>query len=111
MAMKKTSGGDSPLWQGARKSFWTLPIFESMAAADHDVSGKLIGSLGFFRRGVFIGEGVTSEVEPGGLTPGWRGLGPGHTGLVCGAPVAPLLLSFGSLEASGQNKTSGTCFV
>jgi hypothetical protein len=30
-----------------------------------------------------------SEVEPGGLTPGWRGPGPGHAGLVCGAPVAP----------------------
>jgi hypothetical protein len=26
MAMKKISGGDSPLRQGARKSFWTLPI-------------------------------------------------------------------------------------
>jgi hypothetical protein len=26
MAMKKTSGGDSPVRQGARKSFWTLPI-------------------------------------------------------------------------------------
>jgi hypothetical protein len=26
MAMKKTSGGDSPLRQGARKSFWTVPI-------------------------------------------------------------------------------------
>jgi hypothetical protein len=26
MVMKKTSGGDSPLWQGAGKSFWTLPI-------------------------------------------------------------------------------------
>jgi hypothetical protein len=37
MAMKKTSGGDSPLWQGAGKSFWTLPIFGSMAAADRDV--------------------------------------------------------------------------
>jgi hypothetical protein len=37
MAMKRASGGDSPLWQGARKSFWTLPIFGSMAAVDHDV--------------------------------------------------------------------------
>jgi hypothetical protein len=37
MAMKKTSGGDSPLRQGAGKSFWTLPIFGSMAVADHDV--------------------------------------------------------------------------
>jgi hypothetical protein len=26
MAMKKTSGGDSPLRQGARKTFWTLLI-------------------------------------------------------------------------------------
>jgi hypothetical protein len=64
-------------------------------------SGKLIGYLGFFRRGVFIGEGVMSEVEPGGLTPGWRGPSPGRVGLVCGAPVAPLLLLFGSLEAFG----------
>jgi hypothetical protein len=37
MAMKKTSGGDFTLRQGARKSFWTLPIFESIAAVDHDV--------------------------------------------------------------------------
>jgi hypothetical protein len=74
-------------------------------------SGKVIGYLGFSRRGVFIGEGAMSEVEPGGLTPGWRGPGHGCAGLVCGAPVAPLLLSFGSLEAPGQNKTSGTYFV
>jgi hypothetical protein len=40
MAMKKTSGGDSPLWQGAGKSFWTLPIFGSMVAADCDVFWK-----------------------------------------------------------------------
>jgi hypothetical protein len=26
MAMKKASDDDSPLWQGAGKSFWTLPI-------------------------------------------------------------------------------------
>jgi hypothetical protein len=73
--------------------------------------GKLIGYLGFSRRGVFIGEGAMSEVGPGGLTPGWHGPSLGHAGLVCGAPVAPLLLPFGSLEAPGQNKTSGTCFV
>jgi hypothetical protein len=40
MAMKKTSGGNSPLRQGAGKSFWTLPIFGSTAAADHDVFWK-----------------------------------------------------------------------
>jgi hypothetical protein len=37
MAMKKTSGGNSPLRQGAGKSFWTLLIFGSTAEADHDV--------------------------------------------------------------------------
>jgi hypothetical protein len=37
MVMKKTSGGDSPLWQGAGKSFWILLIFGSTAVADHDV--------------------------------------------------------------------------
>jgi hypothetical protein len=26
MVIKKARGGDSPLRQGARKSFWTLPI-------------------------------------------------------------------------------------
>jgi hypothetical protein len=74
-------------------------------------SEKVIGYLGFSRRGVFIGEGAMLEVEPGGLTPGRRRPGPGRAGLACGAPVAPLLLSSGSLEAPGQNKTSGTCFV
>jgi hypothetical protein len=37
MVMKKTSGGDSPLRQGAEKSFWTLLIFGSTVAADRDV--------------------------------------------------------------------------
>jgi hypothetical protein len=37
MVMKKTSGGDSPLRQGAEKSFWTLPIFGSMAVVDRDM--------------------------------------------------------------------------
>jgi hypothetical protein len=74
-------------------------------------SGKVIGGLGFFHRGVFIGEGAMSEEGPGALTPGWRGPGPGHASPVCGALLAPLLLSFGSLEASGKNKTSGICFV
>ena len=40
MAMKKTSGGDSPLRQGAGKSFWTLQIFGSTVAADRDVFWK-----------------------------------------------------------------------
>jgi hypothetical protein len=51
MAMKKTSGGDSPLRQGAGKSFWTLPIFGSTAAADRDVFWKIDWVLRFFPSG------------------------------------------------------------
>jgi hypothetical protein len=51
MAMKKTSGGDSPLRQGARKSFSTLPIFGSTAAVDYDVFWKSDRVLRFFPSG------------------------------------------------------------
>jgi hypothetical protein len=51
MAMKKTSGGDSALRQGAGKSFWTLPIFGSTAAADRDVFWKSDWVLRFFLSG------------------------------------------------------------
>jgi hypothetical protein len=51
MAMKKTSGGDSPLRQGAGKSFWTLPIFRSMAAVERDVFWKSDRVLRFFLSG------------------------------------------------------------
>jgi hypothetical protein len=111
MAMKKTSGGDSPLRQGAGKSFWTLPIFRSTAVADRDVFWKIDRVLGFSCRGVFIGEGASSGVDRGALTHRGRGQGLGRATLVCGALMAPLRLLFGSLEASGKNKTSRTCFV
>ena len=63
-------------------------------------SRKVIGYLGFFCRGVFLGEGATLEVDRGGLTCRGRGQGLGHAALVCGPLVAPLRLLFGSLEAS-----------
>jgi hypothetical protein len=102
MAMKETSGGDSPLRKGAGKSFWTLPIFGSTAAADRDMFWKIDRALGFSRRGVFIGEGASSEEGPGALTRAWHGQGAGRATPACGALVAPLLLLFGSLEASGK---------
>jgi hypothetical protein len=37
------------------------------------VSRKLIGSLGFSRRGAFIGEGAAPEVDQGSLTTGRHG--------------------------------------
>jgi hypothetical protein len=51
MAMKKASGGDSSLRQGAEKSFWTLPIFGSTALADRDVFWKSDRVLRFFPSG------------------------------------------------------------
>jgi hypothetical protein len=70
MAMKKTSGGDFPLWQGAEKSFWTLPISGRQQRRIAMYSGKVIEYLGFSHRGVFIGEGAASEVDLVGLTIG-----------------------------------------
>jgi hypothetical protein len=63
------------------------------------VSGKVIGYLGFSRRGVFIGDKASSEVDRGGHTHRGRGLALGHAALLCGPLVAPLCLLFGSLEA------------
>jgi hypothetical protein len=78
MAMKKTSGGDSPLWQAAGKSFWTLRSRVDDDGGSRCVSRKLIGYLGFSRREVFIGEGAVSEVDQGGLTIGRRDQGLGR---------------------------------
>jgi hypothetical protein len=50
-------------------------------------------------------------VGRGGLTHRRRDPGPGRAALVWGHLVAPLRHLFGSLEACGKNKTSGTCFV
>jgi hypothetical protein len=74
-------------------------------------SRKLIGFLGFSRRGVFIGEGASSEVDRGGLTHRGRGPAPGHAALVCGPLVAPLQLLFGSLEASVKFWATGFDFI
>jgi hypothetical protein len=109
--MKKTSGGDSPLRHGAGKSFWTLPISGRRRRRIAMYSGKMIGSLGFSRRGFFIGEGAASEVGQGGLTTRGRGPRAGCAALWCGCLVAPLHLLFGSLEASVNFWTFSFCFV
>jgi hypothetical protein len=100
MAMKKTSGGDSPLRQGAGKSFWTLPISGRWRRRIAMYSGKVIGYFGFSRRGVYIGKGASSKVDRGGHTHRGRGLALGHAALLCGPLMSPLRLLFGSLEAS-----------
>jgi hypothetical protein len=67
--------------------------------------------LGFSVPRLLIGEGASSGGCQGALTPRRCGQGLGHVGLVWGPLMAPLLLLFGSLKASGENKTSGTCFI
>jgi hypothetical protein len=111
MAMKKTSGGDSPLRRGAGKSFWTLPISGRRRRRIVMCSRKVIGYLGFSHRGVFIGEGASSEVDRGSHTHRGRGLALGHATLLCGPLMALLRLLFGSLEASVNFWMFGFCFV
>jgi hypothetical protein len=74
-------------------------------------SGKVIGFLGFFHRGVFIGEGASSGVGRGDLTHRGHGQGLGHATLLCGALVATLCLLFGSLEASMKFWATGFGFI
>jgi hypothetical protein len=111
MAMKKTSGGDSPLWQGAGKSFSTLPISGRRRRWIAMCFWKIDRVLGFSHRGVFIDEGAASEVDRGGHTHRGRGQGLGRTALLCGRIVAPLRLLFGLLEASLNIWMFGFCFV
>jgi hypothetical protein len=51
MAMKKTSGGDSPLRQGAGKRIWTVPILGQRRRRIAKYSGKVIGVFRFFPSG------------------------------------------------------------
>jgi hypothetical protein len=110
MVMKKASGGDSPLRQGAGKSFRTLPISRRrswrLAVCFEE---KLIGSFRFSSRGEYIGGRVASGGGPGGLTPWWRGQGLARTVLGCGRVLAPLHLIFGLRDALG--KIGGSAFV
>jgi hypothetical protein len=78
------------------------------AAACIRFHGKLIGPLGFSRRGEYIGGTAASGAGPGGLSVWLRGQGLGRATLGCGRPVAPLRLIFGLREASV--KIGGSAF-
>jgi hypothetical protein len=100
MAIKKTSGGDSPLRQGVGKSFWTLPISGRRRRRIAICFWKSYRVFRFFPSGGLIGEGASLEVDRDGHTYRGRGLALGLAALLCGPLVAPLRLLFGSLEAS-----------
>jgi hypothetical protein len=63
-------------------------------------SGKLIGALGFSRRGEYIGERAMSGGGPGAHTMQRRGLGVARAMAWCGRPLAPLRLCSGLLLVS-----------
>jgi hypothetical protein len=75
------------------------------------VSRKMVVPLGFSRRGEYIGGGAVSGSGPRGLTPWWRGPGPGRAALGCGHPLAPLRLCFGHRLVFWKNRRFGFCFV
>jgi hypothetical protein len=77
MVVKKASGRDFLLRQGAgREELLDPPDLASMkAAACSRFHGKLIGPLGFSRRGEYIGGRAASGGGPGGSPPGGAGQG------------------------------------
>jgi hypothetical protein len=105
------SGGTSPSQQGARTET-SVPRNSSTVTVElRTILEILLTPLGFSVPRLYIGEGALSGGSQRLLTPGGRGQGLGHVPYVWGWPLASLRLSFGLREASGKNKTSGTCFV
>jgi hypothetical protein len=84
-------------------------LASTTAAACSIFYRKLIGSLGFPRRGEYIGGRAASGGGPGGHTTWWHGLGAGRTTLWCAWPLVPLRLCFGLRLVSG--KIGGSDFV
>jgi hypothetical protein len=95
MVIKKASGGDSPLRQGAGKSFWTLPIsrrrWQRLAVCFLE---KCLGLRVFSLRRIYRRKGNVR-----GWTRGPHhlvaGQGVTRATLWCGCPLAPLRLCFG----------------
>jgi hypothetical protein len=102
MVMKKASGSDSPLWQGAGKSFWTLPILRRRWWRLAVCFMEIDQAFRFSHRGEYIGVRAASEGGPGGHTTWWRSQGLGRTTLWCAWPLVPLRLSFGLCLVSGK---------
>jgi hypothetical protein len=73
MAMKKTSGAIPLSGRVPGRASGPSRSRVDDGGGSRCVSGKVIRSLGFSHRGVFIGEGAASEVDQGGLTT--RGVG------------------------------------
>jgi hypothetical protein len=102
MVMKKASGGDSPLRQGAGKSFWTLSILHRrrrrFAVCFLE---KSLGLRVFSLRRIYRQKG-----DVRGWTRGPHHLvarpGVARATLWCGCPLPPLHICFGLRLVSGK---------
>jgi hypothetical protein len=95
---------------GCREELLDPPDLASMmAAACSRFRGKLIGGLGFSRRGEYIGGRAASGGGPRGLTPWWHGQGLGRAALGCGQVLAPSISALDSDSCS--RKIGGSAFV
>jgi hypothetical protein len=98
MVMKKVSGGDSPLRQGARKSFWTLPILHRrwwrLAVCFLEKSSEL---RVFSSRKIYTQKG---DVRGGPVahTTWWHGQGVASATLWRGCPLAPFISALDSVS-------------
>jgi hypothetical protein len=106
MVMKKASGGDSPLWQGAGKSFWTLPISRRRRRRLAVCFKENLSGLRFLSpRRIYRRKGSVRRWarRPHHLVAWARGR---RATLWCTCLLAPLHLCFGLCLVSGKIGTS-----
>jgi hypothetical protein len=111
MVMKKASGGDSPLRQGAGKSFWTLSISHrrrrrlTVCFMENSLGLRVLSSRRIYRRKGDVRRWTRgpphSLAQPGG--------GPRH-GMVW-PPSGPLPSLLWTPSHVGKNRNFGFCFV
>jgi hypothetical protein len=103
--------GTSPSRQGAGTKTYVPRNLSSTAAALWNSFGNFADCFRVFYREAFYRRRGVVRSGPGWSHNGWARPGAGPRPLLCGQPLAPLRLSFGLRSSSGENKTSGTCFV
>jgi hypothetical protein len=110
MVMKKASGGDSPLRQGAEKSFWTLPISRQRRRLAVCFLEKSSGLTIFSSRRIYRRKGDVrgwTRVPPHSLAR--PGDGPHHG--MAWPPSGPPPSLLWTPSRVGKNRNFGFCFV
>jgi hypothetical protein len=111
MVMKKASDGDSPLRQGAGKSFWTLLISRQRRRWLAVYFVEIDRDFRFFpSRGIYRQKGSIRKWTRG-LTPWWRSQGLARAAQGCVQVLVPLRLCFGLRLVFWKNRRFGFCFV